>query len=100
MPRKAMVTRTITCTRVQTTICKLDTLEIGEMEFLLPRTYKDEKELNKALTKANADSNIKVLTINGTSTEETLYGMDEQDFINSAKILPPRGSKPSDDEND
>lgn len=97
MPRKAMVTRTITCTRVSATICELDTMKIGTMEFLLPRTYKNEKELDKALAKANSNPNIKIIRIDSTSLEETLYGMDEQDFINSAKKLPPRGSKGSDD---
>ena len=93
MPRKAMVTRTITCTKVLATVCELDTMKIGTMEFLLPRTYKTDKELDKALTKANSNPNIKIIRIDSTSLEETLYGMDEQDFINFAVKLPPRGTK-------
>lgn len=97
MPRKAMVTRTITGTKVSATVCELDTMKIGTMEFLLPRTYKTEKELDKALTKANSNPNIKIIRIDSTSLEETLYGMDEQDFINAAVKLPPRGTKTDDD---
>lgn len=93
MPRKSMVTRTITATRVFATVCALDTMNIGAMEFVLPRTYKNAGELEKALTRACTDPNVKVLKINDTKVEETLYGMDEQDFINSAKVLPPRGAK-------
>ena len=90
MARKPMVTRTI-----QTTRCNVQCLNIVEgepfnKEIILPRTYKDEKHLMKQVESVINTDEVKAVHVVRTEIEETLYGMDEQKFIENAEILPPR----------
>ena len=90
MARKPMVTRTI-----QTTRCNVLCLNIVEgepfnKEIILPRTYKDEKHLMKQVESVINTDEVKAVHVVRTEIEETLYGMDEQKFIENAEILPPR----------
>jgi hypothetical protein len=83
---------------MQTTKANVLCLNIIEGEpfnevVTLPRTYKDEKHLQKAVETAINTDTIKAVHIVATEVEETLYGMTEQDFIAHATILPPRGTK-------
>lgn len=90
MARLPMVTRTIQTTRC-TVLC-MD-ISIGEgcnTEVTLPRTYKDDAHLLKAVKKVIDTDNLKAVHIVGHEVCETLYGMTEQDFIANAKVLPPR----------
>ena len=95
--RERMVTRTIMTTKV-TVLCA-DALagEMFEKELTLPRTYKDNKALMKAVSKVvdidTDDEKIKAVLVKASEEIETLYGMTELDFINTAKVLPPRGTK-------
>lgn len=90
MARTPQVTRTI-----QTTHCNVMCLDIvaGEpcnKDVILPRTYKDEKAMLKAVKKVVENDNIKAVHIVSSMVQETLYGMSEQDFIAHATVLPPR----------
>lgn len=93
MARKPMVTRTITTTKV-TALC-LDIAEQKpvEKDFILSGTYKDTKHLMKALESVANTDTLKAVHIITTAEVETLYGMDEQEFIANAKVLPPRATK-------
>lgn len=93
MARVPQVTRTI-----QTTTAKIMCLDItkGESlvkEIVLPRTYKNEKDILKHAEKEICDTGIKVVHVIETAVQNTLYGMTEQEFIKTAKILPPRNIK-------
>lgn len=92
MAREPQVTRTIVTTKVTATCVNLETNAVEETEFILPRTYKDNKALLKALSTHNTET-YHVVAVKSTTTEQTLYGMTESDFIKYAKVLPARVSK-------
>lgn len=90
MARKPMITRTI-----QTTVANVLYLNIAEEKpfyetVTLPRTYKSEKDLFKAVEALCTDPNVKAVHVADTYVKETLYGMTEKEFIDHAQVLPPR----------
>ena len=90
MARVPMVTRTI-----PTTICTIfcvnkETRDTFEQTITLPRTYKDEQKMMKAVEQALDGEPIKAVSIIGTEVKETLYGMTESEFMRHANVLPPR----------
>lgn len=90
MARVPKVTRTITTSVVSILCANIEIGELVNVEFTLPRTYKNDDEILKAVKKANHDDNIKPVSVSDIKIVETLYGMDEQKFIDNAEILPPR----------
>ena len=90
MPRRSMVTRTIETTKVLALCVDLSTETPYKAEFTLSGTFDTEKAIMKALKKVGDDDVHKVVSVLSTEVVETLYGMDEQDFIANAQILPPR----------
>lgn len=85
--RKPMVTRTFHTTKA--TVMCLDT-DVGESVtkvLTLPRIYKDDKKLFKACEEAITEENIKAVHVVDTEVIETLYGMEEQKFIENAVVL-------------
>lgn len=98
MARTPMVTRTMTTTKA--TVMCLDIVkgEPSNVEVTLPRTYKDEKAMMKAVKKLIGDENVKPVHIVSNETVEVLYGMTENDFIKYATPLPSRNAPlPSDE---
>ena len=93
MARKPMVTRTITTTKVNVLCLDVVSAEPFNKEVILPRTYKDEKKLLKKVEEVVNTDEIKAVHIVEKSEVETLYGMTEQDFIDSATILDPATRK-------
>ena len=89
MARKRMVTRTILTTKATVLCMDTENLTSDYKDVILPRTYKDNEKLFKAVKNAIDTDTYKAVKIEETSSVETLYGMDEQDFINSAKVLDP-----------
>ena len=90
MARNPMITRTFTTTRVQALVLNLDTHENETITVILPRTYKDDKALEKALNKAKVPAGLKPVLVLSSEVVETLYGMTEEDFIAAAEVLPAR----------
>lgn len=93
MARKPMVTRTINTTQATVLCMDLSTSTPVEKVILLPRTYKDDRALMKAIESTMTDEAIKPVHIKETTVVETLYGMTEQDFIKSAVKLDPTTRK-------
>ena len=94
MARIPMVSRTITTTKVNALCLNLETTEPYNKDVVLPRTYKDTKRLEKALSNLIDNGTDKFVSVVSTEEVETLYGMTEQEFINSAKILDKETRKP------
>lgn len=93
MARKRMVTRTIITTKVNALCMDTQTCEACNKDVVLSRTFKDNDKVLKA-TKALLDSpTFKVVDIVDVETVETLYGMDEQKFIDESVILDPETRK-------
>ena len=71
----------------------LKKVEPFNKEVVLPRTYKDDKKLLKAVEEVVNTDEVKAVQVVGKEEVETLYGMSEQDFISNAKVLDPKKRK-------
>lgn len=93
MARKRMVTRTILTTKVNALCMDTVTCEACNKDVVLPRTFKDNDKVLKATKSVLDTPTFKVVDIVDVETVETLYGMDEQKFINESVILDPETRK-------
>ena len=93
MARVPMVTRTITATKVTALCLNIETAEPFNKIVTLSDTFKDEKAMMKAAEKVINSDTEKAVHIVDSEEIETLYGMTEQEFIEKAKVLPPRPKK-------
>ena len=98
MARVPMVTRTIVTTKANVLCLNIKTGEPLHKEVTLPRTYKDDKALMKQVSKVIDNEEHKAVHIVDKEEVETLYGMTEQEFIQLAKVLPPRGANSNEEE--
>lgn len=92
MARKPMITRTITTTKATVLCLDIQKGEPFNETVVLPRTYKDEKAMMKAISPILDTETVKAVHIVDTEVCETLYGMTEQQFIEAASVLPPRNA--------
>ena len=90
MARQPMVTRTIITTNAKVLCLDIDKQEPFERIVKLPRTYKDERKMMKKIEAVVNNDSVKAVHVISTETEEILYGMTEQKFIEEAEILPSR----------
>lgn len=93
MARKPMVTRTVQTTLATVLCLNTETAEPFNQTVTLSGTFKDNKAVMKAVKALIENDTISVAKVVDIEIEEKLYGMPEQDFINAAKVLPPRGTK-------
>ncbi len=100
MARKPMVTRTITTTQVTALCMDIHKCEPCNITVVLPRTFKDEEKLLKAVRGQVDNDDVKVVHIVDKQEVETLYGMTEQDFIKGAVKLDPNTRKAIDNTED
>lgn len=98
MARARKVTRTISSTKVIVMCVNTETAKVNNYEVTIVGTYTDEKKLMKAVTKVVETEKIKPVSVVSTEVIETLYGMDEQKFIEMAEVLQPRDKKEGTDE--
>ena len=90
MARVPMVTRTITTTKAIVMCLDIATGEPCNETVVVPRTYKDDDSLLKKVKEVLETDTLKPVHIVGKEEIETLYGMEEQVFIEHAKVLSPR----------
>lgn len=90
MARAPQVTRTIQTTHCNVLCMDIENREPCNKDVVLPRTYKDENAMLKAVKKVVETDTIKAVQVVTSTVQETLYGMSEQDFIEHATVLPPR----------
>ena len=89
MARERMVTRTVFETVVDVMVVNTDNAQVSIIQKQL--TFQpDEKTALKYIQKHFDTDKTKHVSIQGFEQKETLYGMTEQEFIELAKILPPR----------
>lgn len=96
MARVPQVTRTIQTTNVSVLCMDIQNREPINIDVVLPRTYKDDAAMLKAVKSVAETDTIKPVQIVSSMVQETLYGMSEQDFISHAEILPPRNQNTND----
>lgn len=87
MARVPMVTRTMKTTKVNVLCMDLVKAEPCNKDLTLPRTFKDDKKLFKAVEAVINSDDIKAVQIVKKKEIDTLYGMTEQEFIETAKVL-------------
>lgn len=92
MARVPMVTRTITATRAIVMCLNVEQGEPSTHTVTVPRTYKDEEALLKKIKPIIETETLKAVHIVDYEEVETLYGMSEQEFMEHAKVLPPRNT--------
>ena len=92
MARPRMVTRTITTTTAKLLMVNINTNEVFEKEVTLGGEFDNAEDVEKKAAKAFNSAESKVIAVKTFSKNEALYGMDEQKFIELAKIIPPRES--------
>lgn len=99
MPRTPMVTRTLASTKVVIGCVNMDTKSIEKIELTLPRTYKDDEHILKT-AQPIVSPHLKCSFVESKEVVNTLYGMEEYDFITSpkVKILPLREKKQATEE--
>lgn len=87
--RERLVTRTISETTV--TVLGLDVSQGKAVTniFTIAGEHNAESAL-KVIKKQYEDDNYKPVSVVSYNVDEKLYGMTEQEFIEHAKILPPR----------
>lgn len=93
MARARKVTRTISSTKVVVMCVDTQTAVVDNHEVTIAGVYSDDKKLMKAVSKVVETETIKPVSIISTEIIETLYGIDEQKFIEMAEVLPLRGKK-------
>ena len=97
MARARKVTRTIASTKVIVMCVDTQTAKVENYEVTIAGTYTDDKKLMKAVTKVVETERFKPVAVVSTEVIETLYGMDEQKFIELAEVLPARAKKEIDE---
>lgn len=100
MARVPMVTRTIVATKVNVMCLDVQKGEPFNKSVTVSRTYKDDEALLKKVRPLLETETIKAVHIVDKEEIETLYGMTEQEFIQYAKVLPPRNSVTVDEKAD
>lgn len=90
MARVPMVTRTIVATKANVMCLDVQKGEPFNESVTIPRTYKDDEVLLKKVRPLLETETVKAVHIVDKEEIETLYGMTEQEFIQRAKVLPPR----------
>lgn len=93
MARVPMVTRTMKTTKVNVLCMDLVKAEPCNKSITLPRTFKDDKKLFKAVENILNNDELKAVQIVKKKEIDTLYGMTEQEFIETAKVLDPETRK-------
>lgn len=93
MARVPMVTRTIVATKITALCLNIETGEPFNETVTVSGTFKDEKSMLKAAEKLINTETERAVHIVFSEEIETLYGMTEQEFIQKAQVLPPRGKK-------
>ena len=89
MARKRMITRTVMQTTAKVMTLDVTTAEVKIFTYDIGGQYTDEELLNK-LQKIFQTETLKLVHIESQTCNEVLLGMDEEDFIRLAKVLPPR----------
>lgn len=89
MARKRMVTRTVVQTKAEVMCLNVITAEVSINTYTIGGSY-DSDSLLKALKPIFETDELKLVSVQDYTEAEILLGMDEDEFIRLAKVLPPR----------
>lgn len=91
MARKRMVTRTVMQTTAEVMTLDVTTAEVQVQSYDIGGQYTDDELLKKLQNLFQTDI-LKLVHIESQTCKELLLGMDEEDFIKLAKVLPSRNT--------
>lgn len=91
MARKRMVTRTVMQTTAEVMTLDITTAEVQVQSYDIGGQHTDEELLKKLQNLFQTDT-LKLVHIESQECKELLLGMDEEDFIRLAKVLPARNT--------
>lgn len=91
MVRKRMVTRTVIQTTAEVMTLDVTTAEVQVKSYDIGGQYTDEVLLKKLQALFQTDT-FKLVHIESQDSKELLLGMDEEEFIRLAYVLPPRNT--------
>lgn len=97
MARKRMVTRTVIETTANVMCVDVTTAQVVTTEYRVQGTFTSKDECLIALKKRYEDDVKKLVSVITMDEQETLYGMEENLFIQLAQVLPPRVIKKEED---
>lgn len=98
MARVRMVTRTVESTTALVMTVDITSASVSNVERTISGKYEDKADVLKAVQAIFDTDTVKNVSVVSFTTNVTLYGMPEQDFIKHAKILPPRKANEDTDE--
>lgn len=93
MARIKMITRTFDVTIGEVMGVDVPTQTVKNIEFRVWGMYPDNAKLLEAVKEDYETDNFKVVMINTYQVGEVLIGMSEKEFIQNAKVLPPRAKQ-------
>lgn len=96
MGRVRMVTRTVETTIAHALVCDIENNALVAKDLTIGGHFDDpnDKALQKAIKAAYPDDIVAI--IKGFDYAETLYGIEESEFLKIARVLPPRNGAKDD----
>lgn len=86
-----MITRTIKTTTGTAMMVNVETNEVHHVEFSFAGEYnKEDRKLINKIRDEYEDEVLKFVIVNDLTVNEQLYGMEDDEFLAHAKVLPPR----------
>lgn len=87
MAKESKITRTIQTTEATILCLNIETAEPENKTIVLPRTYKNERDIIRAAEKQNTDSNLRLVHVVDVELHSQLYGMPESLFLKYAEPI-------------
>ena len=87
MARTPVVSRTVKSTLAKVLAYNLETKEVSEIEFTLPRVFSGESMVLKYLQKNNDDKTVECVRVVGMITVDEKYVMTVEDFVYHAMTM-------------
>lgn len=84
MARKPKITRTITSTKAYLLCLDIESAEPCNEEIILPRTYKNNEAILKAVNEKWTNELVKPVHVVGSEIVTKKYAMDEDVFVENA----------------
>lgn len=92
MARKRMVTRTVIQTTAEVMCLNVTTAEVTVNTYTVGGSHDSDSAL-KTLKSLYETDELKLVAVQDYHEEELLLGMDEDEFIRLAKVLPSRNTR-------
>ena len=96
--RKRIVSRTIMSTKVKALTVSVKSQKTEVQEFEIAGAFKSQDECLKQLKTVAETDDLKIVSVTEMDVQETLYGMEENEFLAHATKMDKRGTLPADTE--